>query len=161
LATFETVHHAEPVESAETTGLPPEERPATAGTEIERPGAKAKILVADDNEMNVMALDDYLTAAGYELYFAADGEQAVARAEEVVPDLILMDIQMPNVSGVEATKRLRSNPRFADTPILAITALAMPGDRELCLAAGANAYIAKPFLLKELAKAIREWLPRE
>jgi CheY-like chemotaxis protein len=71
-----------------------------------------------------------------------------------------MDIQMPNVSGVEATKRLRSNPRFAHTPILAITALAMPGDRELCLAAGANAYIAKPFLLKELAKAIREWLGR-
>ena len=75
------------------------------------------------------------------------------------PDLILMDIQMPKISGVEATRRLRANPRFAETPILALTALAMPGDRELCLAAGASAYIAKPFLLKDLVRTIREWLP--
>ena len=61
------------------------ERPATASTEIERPGTKAKILVADDNEMSAMALEDYLTAAGYELYFAADGEQAVARRRKWCP----------------------------------------------------------------------------
>jgi CheY-like chemotaxis protein len=97
---------------------------------------------------------------GFDLYFAADGEQALARAEEIGPDLILMDIQMPKVSGVEATRLLRSNPRFAHTPILALTALAMPGDRELCMAAGASAYIAKPFLLKDLVKTIQEWLPQ-
>lgn len=122
---------------------------------------RPKILVADDNEMNALALEDYLTAVGYDLYFAADGEQALARAEEIGPDLILMDIQMPKISGVEATRRLRRNPRFANTPILALTALAMPGDRELCLAAGASAYISKPFLLKDLVRMIEEWLQRE
>jgi CheY-like chemotaxis protein len=137
-----------------------EEELATAA---EQPpsGAKPKILVADDNEMNALALEDYLTAGGYDLYFAADGEQALARAKEVGPDLILMDIQMPKISGVEAMRRLRANPRFAATPILALTALAMPGDRELCLAAGASAYIAKPFLLKDLVRTIREWLPAQ
>ena len=160
MAPVERVHHAEPVDTTPSPATPPEKRLATDGMKFKDAGTKVKILVADDNEMNALALDDYLTAAGYELYFAVDGEEAVARAEEVEPDLILMDIQMPKVSGVDATKRLRSNPRFAETPILAITALATPEDRELCLAAGANAFIAKPFLLKELAKAIDEWLPR-
>jgi CheY-like chemotaxis protein len=160
LATRETVHYAEPVDNAAPYASPPEEQPAAAA-EQNLPGARPKILVADDNEMNALALEDYLTAVGYDLYFAADGEQALARAEEVGPDLILMDIQMPKISGVEATRRLRANPRFADTPILALTALAMPGDRELCLAAGASAYIAKPFLLKDLVRTIREWLPAQ
>jgi CheY-like chemotaxis protein len=160
LATRETVHYAEPVDNAGPYASPPDEQPAAAA-EQQPPGAKPKILVADDNEMNALALEDYLTAVGYDLYFAADGEQALARAEEVGPDLILMDIQMPKISGVEATRRLRANPRFADTPILALTALAMPGDRELCLAAGASAYIAKPFLLKDLVRTIREWLPAQ
>jgi CheY-like chemotaxis protein len=119
---------------------------------------KAKILIADDNEMNVIALDDYLTNAGYELYFAGDGEQALQRAEEICPDVILMDIQMPRMSGVEATRRLRTNPKFVNTPILALTALAMPGDRELCLASGASAYISKPFLMRDLVKIIEAWL---
>jgi CheY-like chemotaxis protein len=119
---------------------------------------KAKILIADDNEMNVIALDDYLTNAGYDLYFAADGEQALQRAEEICPDVILMDIQMPRMSGVEATRRLRADPRFVNTPILALTALAMPGDRELCLASGASAYISKPFLMRDLVKIIEQWL---
>jgi CheY-like chemotaxis protein len=110
--------------------------------------------------MNALALDDYLSAMGYDLYFAVDGEQALAQADTVVPDLILMDIQMPKISGVEATRRLRKDPRFVNTPILALTALAMPGDRELCLAAGASAYISKPFLLKDLVRTIEEWLAR-
>jgi CheY-like chemotaxis protein len=160
LATRETVHYAEPVDNAGPYTSPSDEQPA-ATAEQNPQGAKPKILVADDNEMNALALEDYLTAVGYDLYFAADGEQALAQAEEVGPDLILMDIQMPKISGVEATRRLRANPRFADTPILALTALAMPGDRELCLAAGASAYIAKPFLLKDLVRTIREWLPAQ
>ncbi len=160
MATRETVHYAEPVDNAGPYASPPDEQP-TAATAPGVPGARPKILVADDNEMNALALEDYLTAVGYDLYFAADGEQALVRAEEVGPDLILMDIQMPKISGVEATRRLRANPRFAATPILALTALAMPGDRELCLAAGASAYIAKPFLLKDLVRTIREWLPAD
>jgi CheY-like chemotaxis protein len=125
---------------------------------LNKDAGKAKILLADDNEMNVIALDDYLTCAGYELHLAEDGERALQRADEVCPDLILMDIQMPRMSGVEAIRRLRATPKFADTPILALTALAMPGDRELCLAAGASAYIAKPFLMRELVKTIEAWL---
>ena len=160
MATRETVHYAEAVDNTGPNASSPNEQPA-ADAEQNPPGARPKILVADDNEMNALALEDYLTAVGYDLYFAADGEQALERAEEVGPDLILMDIQMPKISGVEATRRLRANPRFAETPILALTALAMPGDRELCLAAGASAYIAKPFLLKDLVRTIREWLPAQ
>jgi CheY-like chemotaxis protein len=128
------------------------------GYATQAPTSQAKILVADDNEMNVIALDDYLTHAGYQLYIAGDGEQALRYAEEFSPDLILMDIQMPRMSGVEAIRRLRAIPKFANTPILALTALAMPGDRELCLAAGASAYIAKPFLMRDLLKTIEGWL---
>jgi signal transduction histidine kinase/CHASE1-domain containing sensor protein/ActR/RegA family two-component response regulator len=119
---------------------------------------QARILAVDDNELNLLALEDYLTSAGFQLFFANDGEQALQQAQEIQPDLILMDIQMPKMNGMEATRRLRSDPRFAATPILALTALAMPGDRELCLDAGANAYISKPFLLKELVKTINDWL---
>lgn len=173
MATLSAANYGKPFAMTESHALPPQnqaQRQPPAQPEIERstregvgeqPRAKAKILVADDNEMNALALEDYLTAVGYDLYFAADGEQALARAEEIGPDLILMDIQMPKISGVEATRRLRKNPRFADTPILALTALAMPGDRELCLAAGASAYISKPFLLKDLVRMIEEWLRRE
>jgi CheY-like chemotaxis protein len=159
VATFEAIRFSEQFHfSGSTSALP--EQPHLQAAGEDRPQGRAKILIADDNEMNALALEDYLTAIGYELYFAADGEQALARAEEVAPDIILMDIQMPKISGVEATRRLRSNPRFARTPILALTALAMPGDRELCLAAGASAYISKPFLLKDLVRMIEEWLQR-
>jgi CheY-like chemotaxis protein len=75
-------------------------------------------------------------------------------AEETSPDIILMDIQMPAMDGLEATRRLRSNPRFASTPIIALTALAMPGDRERCLEAGATEYMSKLVSLKGLVKAI-------
>ena len=105
-----------------------------------------------------MALEDYLTSAGYQLFFANDGEQALQQAQAVSPHLILMDIQMPKMNGVEAIRRLRADPQFAATPVLALTALAMPGDRELCLEAGANAYISKPFRMKDLVVTIEQWL---
>jgi len=79
-------------------------------------------------------------------------------AETIQPDLILMDIQMPGVDGLEATRHLRANPRFASTPIIALTALAMSGDRERCLLAGANEYMSKPVGLKELTKRIEDLL---
>ncbi len=131
--------------------LPAADDPAGAQT-------KARILVADDNELNLMALEDYLTSAGYQLFFANDGEQALQQAQAVSPHLILMDIQMPKMNGVEAIRRLRADPQFAAIPVLALTALAMPGDRELCLEAGANAYISKPFRMKDLVVTIEQWL---
>jgi len=138
----------------------------TASTPVSLPASedepaaqsKARILVADDNELNLMALEDYLTSAGYQLFFAGDGEQALQQAQAVSPHLILMDIQMPKMNGVEAIRHLRADPQFATIPILALTALAMPGDRELCLEAGANAYISKPFRMKDLVVTIEQWL---
>ena len=125
------------------------------------PSAKilpATVLVAEDNAYNVMAISEYLEAKGYKLVFAVDGLDALAKAAESSPDLILMDIQMPNMDGLEATRRLRADPAFASIPIIALTAHAMGGDRERCLAAGATDYLSKPVKLKELESTIRKWL---
>ena len=89
---------------------------------------------------------------------AQNGHEAIARAGEALPDLILMDIQMPGMDGLEATRLLRQEARFATTPIIALTALAMPGDRERCLAAGASEYLAKPVNLEELVGLIKKLL---
>jgi CheY-like chemotaxis protein len=89
---------------------------------------------------------------------AHDGSEAVEKAEAIHPELILMDIQMPVMNGLEAVARLRENARFADTPIIVLTALAMPGDRERSLLAGANEYMSKPVSLKELRQKIESLL---
>ena len=89
---------------------------------------------------------------------AHNGLEALDQAEKLSPILILMDIQMPEMDGVQAMRRLRAIPRFATTPIIALTALAMPGDRERCLEAGANEYMSKPVSLKTLLKTIYELL---
>ncbi|HET9913356.1 MAG TPA: PAS domain S-box protein [Anaerolineales bacterium] len=116
------------------------------------------ILLAEDNMANILTIGEYLESHGYSVAFAHDGWEAISKAEEVNPDIILMDIQMPSLDGLEATRRLRANPRFATTPIIAITALAMPGDRERCLEAGANEYMSKPVKLQILAKIIETML---
>jgi CheY-like chemotaxis protein len=92
---------------------------------------------------------------------AHDGLEAVEKAEALHPNLILMDIQMPVMNGLEAIARLRGNVHFAETPIIALTALAMPGDRERSLLAGANEYMSKPVSLKLLAKTINELLGKQ
>ncbi|HNM36263.1 MAG TPA: PAS domain S-box protein [Anaerolineales bacterium] len=119
---------------------------------------QATVLLVEDNTYNVMAISEYLEAKGYRLVFAVDGLDALAKAAENSPDLILMDIQMPNMDGLEATRRLRSDSAFASIPIIALTAHAMGGDRERCLAAGATDYLSKPVKLKELESTIRKWL---
>ena len=86
------------------------------------------------------------------------GFEAIALAEADPPDLILMDIQMPVLDGLEATRRLRANPRFASIPIIVLTALVMPGDRQKCLDAGATDYMSKPVNLKKLAKTVEEYI---
>jgi len=89
---------------------------------------------------------------------AIDGQQAIDLANAHHPDLILMDIQMPVVDGMEAIKQIRLNPDLVDIPIIALTALAMKGDRERCLEVGANDYLAKPVKLKSLDQMIQIWL---
>ncbi|MEI7770542.1 MAG: response regulator [Chloroflexales bacterium] len=123
-------------------------------------GGTARILLAEDNEINIIAVSDYLRDRGYHLTVARNGREALALAEEVRPDLILMDIQMPEIDGLDATRRLRTMPAFAHTPIIALTALAMPGDRERCLAAGANEYLTKPVRLKSLVEVIQRLVQR-
>jgi CheY-like chemotaxis protein len=89
---------------------------------------------------------------------AENGEKAIALAQSEKPDLILMDIQMPGMDGLEAIKQIRLNANLAQIPIIALTALAMPGDRDRCLEAGANEYISKPVRLKQLTSLIQEML---
>ncbi len=112
------------------------------------------ILLAEDNETSSDALSDYLSVKGYRVIVARNGSEAIERARSKKPDVILMDVQMPGMDGLEATRRLRMDADLATTPIIALTALAMPGDREQCLAAGANAYLSKPVNLQGLIGAI-------
>jgi CheY-like chemotaxis protein len=119
------------------------------------------ILLAEDNETNIQAIGEYLQDVGYRLIVARNGGEALDLAWEWKPDLILMDIQMPVLDGFTVIQRLRAMSEFAATPIIALTALAMPGDRERCLAAGANEYLAKPVRLKNLMEIINQHLPPE
>ncbi|MEI7770575.1 MAG: ATP-binding protein [Chloroflexales bacterium] len=119
---------------------------------------QARILLAEDSEINILAIEEYLQAKGYQVIVAHNGREALDLADRVRPDLILMDIQMPDLDGLEAIRRLRARPTRATIPIVALTALAMPGDRERCLAVGANAYLAKPVSLKGLLALIERLL---
>jgi len=116
------------------------------------------ILMAEDNEDNITTVLDYLEAQGYRVIIARNGEEAIERAKEDKPHIILMDIQMPELDGLEATRRLRADSAFAGIPIIALTALAMPGDREKCLDAGATEYLSKPVSLRNLVKTIEACL---
>ncbi|HSL44771.1 MAG TPA: PAS domain S-box protein [Anaerolineales bacterium] len=116
------------------------------------------ILLVEDTKEVIMMIQDYLELAGYKIVTAQDGVDAIVQAKLVHPDLILMDVQMPRMDGLEATRRLRSEPEFRYTPIIALTALAMPNDRERCLAAGMDEYISKPINLKALVRIIQSCL---
>ena len=116
------------------------------------------ILLTEDNEANIQLLTDYLTDEGYRVVTARNGLEAIERATAERPALVLMDIQMPVMDGLEATRRIRADTQLADIPIIALTALAMPGDRERCLAAGVNDYLSKPISLKKLVGTIAAYL---
>jgi len=115
------------------------------------------LLIEDTNEV-IMMIRDYLELAGYQVVTAKDGVEGITQAQLIHPDLILMDVMMPRMDGLEATRRLRSEPEFAATPIIALTALAMPSVRERCISAGMNDYMSKPVNLKELVKTIQRFL---
>ena len=116
------------------------------------------ILLAEDNETNIEMLSPYLEAKGYHLLFAKNGLEAIALAKSHQPDLILMDVQMPIMDGLEATRQIRLDPNLVNIPIIALTALAMVGDRDRCIAAGANDYCSKPIRLKELTQMMENLL---
>jgi len=117
------------------------------------------ILYVEDNEPNRMIVRDLLKRTSYNLIEAHDGEAGVAMALEHLPDLILMDIQLPKISGMEAMRRIRTNPATAQTPMVAITSFALSGDDQKAKEAGATAYLAKPYSPFDLLKLIRKLLP--
>ena len=118
--------------------------------------AHATLLLVDDNEATLLALAGLLEAQGYQVHTARSGPDAIAQTQAHPPHAILLDIQMPGMDGLEVMRRLRANPDQPQVPIIALTALAMPGDRDRCLQAGANAYLSKPVRLKELVRTIQD-----
>jgi len=134
--------------------------PSTDQPDVELPSYPHQplILLAEDNEANLSTLSSYLQAKGYELVLAKTGCEAVEQAQTRQPDIILMDIQMPEMDGLEAIRQIRQMPGLTEVPIIALTALAMTGDRDRCLAAGANQYMSKPVKLRELVGQIQALL---
>lgn len=114
------------------------------------------ILVVEDNEKSMKLFHDVLQATGFRTLEATTGEEAVELALAQVPALVLMDIQLPGIDGTETLARLRSDPRTAAIPVLALTAQAMQGDRERFLGAGFDGYLAKPVDVLELVAAVKE-----
>lgn len=117
------------------------------------------ILNVEDNEFNRRIIRDLLARTSYRLIEATDGEAGIATALEAVPDLIIMDIQLPKISGLEATRRIRSEPRTAHVPIIVITSFALSGDEQAAMQAGASAYLAKPYSPRQLLETIRRFTP--
>ena len=117
----------------------------------------AQILVVEDNEKNMKLFRDVLHASGYRTLEAATGERAVELVFEHRPDLVLMDIQLPDIDGIEALSRLRADGRTASVPVLALTAQAMEGDRERFLAAGFDGYLSKPVDIAEFVATVKRY----
>jgi CheY-like chemotaxis protein len=117
------------------------------------------VVIADDHELTLTVYRDLLIHEGCHVVVARTGEEAVAQVRATFPDVVVLDMQMPELDGREAIRRIRSDPAVAGVPIIALTALAMPGDRERCLAAGATAYLAKPVGLRTLVATITAVLP--
>jgi two-component system cell cycle response regulator DivK len=117
------------------------------------------ILYVEDNELNRKMIRHLLRGTSYRLIEAPDGEAGMTMAREQRPDLILMDVQLPKISGIEATRALRAEPSTAATPIIAITSFALSGDEQRAKDAGASAYLAKPYSPFALLGLIRKLLP--
>jgi len=119
---------------------------------------KKRILIVEDNPVHTRLIEMTLRAKNYTLLKATNGEEALDIAIRERPDLILMDLNLPEMTGFEVTKKLRENPTFSHTPIIAITAYAMRGDRERVIESGCDAYLTKPIDTHELPKVIAEML---
>src|SRR5713101_1616969 len=118
-----------------------------------------RVLVVEDQEDNRQILRDLLASVGYEMIEAYDGEGALVAARTQNPDLILMDVQMPVLDGYEATRRIKAQPELRHIPIIVVTSYALSGDDAKARAAGADAYVAKPFSPRQLLATVRQFLP--
>jgi len=117
-----------------------------------------KILVVEDNDMNRRLVRILLKASGYEVIEATTGDEAMDYLKDQAPDLILMDIQLPNTDGLALSREIKSNPQTKDIPIIAVTAYAMKGDRESCIESGMDDYLPKPFDKDDFYKIVDKYL---
>ena len=122
---------------------------------------KKRILLVEDHPATIDVMRQELKFLGYEVTVAKDGIEAVEMATSELPDLIVMDIRLPKMDGLQVTSQIRKNPKTQAIPILAATVKSLPGDREECLASGCDDYIAKPFTHKELGAAIEKLLKEQ
>ena len=117
-----------------------------------------RVLIVDDNEKNMRLARDVLRLGGLETIEAVTGAESITVAQEHLPDMILMDIRLPDMDGTEAARILKADPRTATIPIVALTSLAMKGDRELLLAAGFDGYLEKPISVREFPDQVRSFV---
>jgi two-component system, cell cycle response regulator DivK len=117
------------------------------------------VLYIEDNPLNMRLVKKYLQSFGIEMIEAVDGYSGLDMALQAQPDLILVDVNLPDMDGLEVTRRLRSNDETSEMPIVALTANAMHGDRERCLNSGCDGYLAKPVSRVELVNMLRSYLP--
>ena len=120
----------------------------------------AKILIVEDNEMNMRLFSDLLKSRGYEVLQCMEGKKALSIVRKNHPDLVLMDIQMPGMSGLEVTDLIRKSPDVADTKIVAVTAFAMKGDEQKIIDGGCNGYIAKPIAVPNFLETVESFLSK-
>jgi CheY-like chemotaxis protein len=118
------------------------------------------ILIVEDTPANLKLVRDLLQVSGYITIEATDGERGVALARARKPSLILMDIMMPKMDGLEATRILKADETTKNIPVIALTSYAMEGDKEKTLQAGCDGYLTKPIDIRELLKTVEEYLPR-
>jgi two-component system cell cycle response regulator DivK len=119
---------------------------------------KNKVLIVEDNELNMKLFDDLLSAHGYATFKTRDGTQVLDLARKHKPDLILMDIQLPEVSGLEVTQWLKAEKDLKHIPVVAVTAFAMKGDEEKIRQGGCEDYISKPIAIGEFMKIVQKYL---
>ncbi|MCK5329569.1 MAG: response regulator [Candidatus Latescibacteria bacterium] len=120
--------------------------------------ARKVILNVEDNEANRKIVRYLFESKGYKVIEAMDGEEGVRMAEQEQPDIILMDVQLPKLSGYEATLRIKANPALRDIPVIAVTSFALGGDDEKAMEAGCDDYIAKPFKPRDLLERVEKFL---
>lgn len=116
------------------------------------------VLIVEDNDLNMKLLNDLLQANGYQTLQSVDGKDTLKLAKEFIPDLILMDIQLPEISGLEHVRMLKADDELKDIPVVAVTAFAMKGDEEKILEAGCAAYIAKPISIPSFLETVARFI---
>jgi len=158
-------HFTKPITRAQLAGFLQRDVVTPLPSDVQPPSQATSggpsILLAEDNEANVQTMGGYLEDKGFTMHYAANGLVAVELARRLRPALILMDIQMPVMDGLAAIREIRADRAMADVPIVALTALAMSGDRDICLEAGATDYMSKPMSLKSLAALVSRLLPKK